>query len=380
MAGLVCGISCVASAADLGYSSSQGGATHINSPSRSGATHINSSSRGGAAYIKPSQLQKQNIERQPTSKTLRQIAMRARQSFFQEEKVLFDKRISANDVKPGTTNRDDLHKKSYYTLDDLALHEAVQLGNASGLIAIMNVAANKSIKDRKIREAFLVPPFYPDIEQYIDDLSSLALSIQNQPQSKQASASERQHLVASKLLNETFRSLIDQPESINIAEAAQLQHHAGGATLLHMALSASSLNTAKLLVQNGASLLQASNSMTPLQQLQEQVKNLKTVVTELRIESVWRSGQEVSYRRTSFFSDADNMVMRQNDIDMFKADEERRLNKLKKISKILKVKAKVEARNMAQGDMAKGDRDKKIKDCIQLLQELGVEFKLDLKK
>ena len=105
--------------------------------------------------------------------------------------------------------------------------------------------------------------------------------------------------------------------------------------------------------------------------MQEQVKNLKAVVTDLRVQSMWVSGQEFSYIVDSFFgSTAPNMVLRQNDIDMLKAHEARRLKKLKEISKILKAKAK-------QGsDIAQGDKAQQIVDCIQLLRGLGVKVEI----
>ena len=397
--GLVCGISFVASAANLGYSSSQGG-----------ATHINSSSRGGAAYIKPSQLQKQNVERQPSGRvrhvheawnTLNLLRKRVRQSFYQEGKFLFDKNIDAIDVQlidleiyDGTIPRyprantigelalletvkpRERKKRWADAIDDLTLHEAVQLGNTSGFTARMTTRMGGFIKERIIREHLSNTSFHQKFDQYIDNLHSLALFIKDQPQSKQAPASERQRPVISALLNATFGRLIDQPKSINISEAAQIQNRADGATLLHMALSTSSLNAARLLIQNGANLLQASNSMTPLQQLQEQVKNLKTAVTKLQAHSVWLSGEKIDYMHYSFFSSSPDMVKRQKDIDMFKADEERRLDKLNETSKILQAKAK-QGSSATLGDMTQSEKDKKIKDCIQLLQELGVEFKIE---
>ena len=361
IAGLVCGISFVAGAADLGYSSS----------------------RGGASYINPSQLQQhiqqQNVDRKPTyvsirrqheaERTLGRLKERARRSFFQVDKILFDMVIGEADVKRrrAEINRDDLHKNSRYTLVDLSLHEAVQLGNTSGFTARMIYKIFWLWGAKQIIKALSSSPFHKRLDQYIDNLNDIALFIQNQDQNKQSTTPKKQPLVdVSHELDEILQTLIVQPDRVDVAKVVHLQD-AQGRTLLHMALSASSLNTAKLLVQNGASLLRASHSITPLQQLQGQIKNLKAVVNEVRLQGVLLSGEEISYAGTLGNV---NMVRRQNDIDMFKAHEARRLKKLKEISKILKAKAK-------QGsDMAQGDKAQQFVDCIQLLRGLGVKVEI----
>ena len=351
-----------------------------------------------------------DIDSEKVEGAMRRFTKNARQSYFSLGKVLFSRMIDEQDVRLQERwigSPDDggaLHKRSFYTFDDFALHEAIQQGNFTAFNVAMSVIIAKPIIAVR-QQRFLDSVLYKKLDQYITILHNTAL-IASETLNTQPDNANRQRRVTHEL-DETFNNLVVHFQSSvgwkpasnfdllqlfltarvpidtwkHASSLDQLQDEKGN-TMLHMALNTSSIGAAWWLIKNGASVVGTSGFITPLQQLQNQVKNLKSIVRKIRDQSIYFFTGYYMHDSTSPRSRAvairkakDEEVRRQHQLDST-------LKQLKTIEQLHGAPAKGEPAKSepADGDRAKGDRDKKIKDCIQLLQDLGVEFKLDLKK